>query len=74
MSSSEIATSSGDEAGTGGGVSSGTFGGKCTFSSYSGSVRAEGKEVVRQLDGTRQNGGNAQGQVVVGFPTVLVGD
>lgn len=73
VSSSEIPTSSGDEAGSGGGVSSGTFGGKCTFSSYSGTVLAEGKEVVRQLDRTSQNGGNAQGQVVVGFPSVLVG-
>ena len=71
---SEIATSSGDEAGSAGGVSSGTFGGACTFSSSSGTVFAEGKGVVRQLDSTRQNDGNATGQVMVGLATVLVGD
>jgi hypothetical protein len=72
--SSEIQTSSGDEAGSGGGVSSGTTKGKCTFTSASGTVFAEGTEVVRQFDSTDQNSGNAQGKVMVGFPTVMVGD
>lgn len=71
---SEIARSSGDEAGTGGGISSGSFGGKCTFSGHSTTVLAEGKGIVRQLDATSQNGGNATGQVMVGLSTVLVGD
>lgn len=71
---SEIATSSGGEAGSAGGVSSGTVAGKCTFTSSSSSVLAEGKGVVRQLDSTSQNGGNATGQVMVGLTTVLVGD
>ena len=35
---------------------------------------ANGKGIVRQFDPTDQNGGNAKGQVMVGFPTVLVGD
>lgn len=74
VSSSEIPRSSGDEAGTSGGVTSGTFGGKCTFDTHSATVKAEGKEVVRQLDQTSQNDGNAHGQVMVGLPTVLVGD
>jgi hypothetical protein len=72
--SSEIPTSSGDEAGSGGGVKSGTTKGKCTFTSASGTVFAEGTEVVRQFDSTDQNSGNAQGKVMVGFPTVMVGD
>lgn len=71
--SSEIPTSSGDEAGSGGGVGSGTIGGPCRFTSASGTVLAEGEPVVRQLDPTSQNDGNAQGQVMVGLPTVLVG-
>jgi hypothetical protein len=72
--SSEIPTSSGDEAGSGGGVTSGTTTGKCTFTSASGTVFAEGTEVVRQFDQTEQNDGNAQGQVMAGLPTVMVGD
>lgn len=72
--SSEIPTSSGDEAGTAGGQTSGTFLQKCTFAGFSGTVKAEGKGIVRQLDATRQNNGNADGVVMTGFPTVLVGD
>jgi hypothetical protein len=71
---SEIARSSGDEAGSGGGVSSGSFGGRCTFTAHSETVLAEGKKVVRQLDTTSQNGGNATGHVMVGLAGVLVGD
>lgn len=72
--SSEIPTSSGDEAGTAGGQTSGTFMQKCTFVGFSGTVKAEGKGIVRQLDATRQNNDNADGFVMTGFPTVLVGD
>ncbi len=71
---SSIPTSSGGEAGTAGGVTSGTFNQKCTFSSSSQTVKANGQGVVRQLDQTSQNNGNAQGFVMVGLPTVLVGD
>lgn len=71
---SEIPSSSGGEAGTGLGQSSGTQNDKCTFTSFSGTVKANGKGIVRQLDSTSQNAGNAEGQVMVGFPTVLVGD
>lgn len=71
---SEIANSSGGEAGTGGGVTSGTQNDKCTFTSFSSTVKANGKGIVRQLDQTSQNNGNAQGFVMAGLPTVLVGD
>jgi hypothetical protein len=37
-------------------------------------VKANGKGIVRMLDQTSQNNGNAVGQVMIGFPTVLVGD
>ncbi len=72
---SSISPSSGGEAGTNGGVvQSGAHLGACTFTSFSGTVKANGKGIVRQLDSTDQNDGNAQGQVMIGNPTVLVGD
>lgn len=71
---SEIPSSTGGEAGTGGGASSGTFNQKCEFVEFSSTVKANGKGIVRQLDQTRQNNGNAQGFVMTGFATVLVGD
>jgi hypothetical protein len=71
---SSIASTSGDAAGTGGGVQSGTFGGEVRFKAYSGSVFATGSEVVRMFDQTEQNNGNAVGTVLGGVPTVLVGD
>jgi len=71
---SEIANSSGGEPGVGGGTTSGTHLGKCTFAKSSETVKANGKGIVRQFDPTEQNGGNAKGQVMVGLPTVLVGD
>jgi uncharacterized Zn-binding protein involved in type VI secretion len=71
---SEIASSSGGEAGTGGGVTSFTQNDKCTFASASSTVKANGKGIVRQLDTTSQNNGNAPGQVMMGLATVLVGD
>ena len=74
LKSSKISSSAGGEPGVGGGVSSGTHLGKCTFTKSSETVKANGKGIVRQFDTTDQNGGNAKGQVMVGFPTVLVGD
>jgi hypothetical protein len=73
-SESVISTTSGDEAGSSGGVTSGTTKGKVEFSSSSTTVFAnEGKGVVRLSDTTKQNNGNAVGVVLGGFPTVLVG-
>jgi uncharacterized Zn-binding protein involved in type VI secretion len=66
---SSIATSSGDEAGTGG---PGPIG-KCTFTTFSKTVKANGKGIVRLGDTTSQNAGNAVGAVLGGLPTVLVG-
>lgn len=71
---SSIPTTSGDAAGTGGGVRSGTFGGPVSFSTHSNTVFANGSGVVRLLDQTDQNNGNAVGVVLGGFPQVLVGD
>jgi len=72
--SSTIAQTTGDSAGSLGGVISGTAGGKVEFVTTSNSVFAEGVKVVRMFDTTKQNNGNAQGTVLGGVPTVLVGD
>ena len=70
---SEIATSSGNEAGSIGGVSSGVTKGKCTVTAGSATVLYGGKGVARFGDPTMQNSGNAVGQLLGTFPTVLVG-
>ena len=72
---SEIPSSSGGEPGVSGGVKdSGKYLGPCTFPGHSSTVKANGKGIVRQFDQTDQNGTNATGMVMVGNPTVLVGD
>ena len=72
---SAIPKSTGGEAGTGGGVvQAPQHLGKCTFTTFSKTVKVNGKGVVRAGDETSQNGGNAIGSVMVGLPTVLVGD
>lgn len=71
---STISSSSGGEPGTGKGVLKPSHLGECKFTKSSNTVKANGKGIVRQFDTTDQNGGNAKGQVMVGFPTVLVGD
>lgn len=73
-SNSMIPTSTGGEAGSLGGLRSGTASGLVEFATFSKSVRAEGGNVVRMFDTTRQNAGNAVGIVLGGVPTVLVGD
>ena len=70
LESSEIASSSGGEAGTSGPPNLD----KCTFTSASGTVTANGEGIVRQFDSTSQNNGNAVGQVMVGLANVIVGD
>lgn len=71
----KVGSTSGDEAGigTGKGVISGTQGGECTFPQGSGTVEVNGKPVVRLGDPTKQNGNNADGVVLGGLATVLVG-
>jgi hypothetical protein len=73
---SEVAVSSGDEAGSAGGVKSGKIKGKCKIVQASASVvyGPNKKGLARFLDPTDQNEGNAQGMVLSAFPTVLVGD
>lgn len=70
---SRVKDSSGGEAGSAGGVSSGVNLKACTFTSFSQTVKANGQGVVRQGDSTSQNDGNAVGTVLAGLPTVLVG-
>lgn len=65
---SSLPTSSGDEAGTGGGVVSGTFAGCVKFKTASAKVRAKGKRVILATAITAHNGSNANmpvGQQIV---------
>ncbi len=70
---SKVSSTSGDEAGSDGGVTSGGNGGECTFPQGSGTVKVNGKAVVRMGDPTQQNGTNAMGIVLGGLTSVLVG-
>ncbi|MBJ3764444.1 DUF4150 domain-containing protein [Maribius pontilimi] len=69
----EIADTTGDAAGTSGGVKSGGQGGPVTFPSGSGSVNAQTYPVVRMFDQTEQNDGNCTGTCLGGIPTIRVG-
>jgi len=53
---SEFSTSTGDEAGSQGGVMSGCTKGKAQFVAYSFDVKVEGQNVPRNLDMMKQNG------------------
>jgi uncharacterized protein DUF4150 len=70
---SEIPNTMGDQPGSAGGVKSGTTGGKVEFTAGSKTVEVHGKEVVRMMDPTTQNKGNAVGMVLGGVPNILVG-
>jgi uncharacterized Zn-binding protein involved in type VI secretion len=70
---SRIGQSTGDEAGSNGGVTSGGTKGECKFTTFSTTVKANGKGIVRLGDSTTQNSQNAVGTVLGGLPTVLVG-
>ena len=71
-----IDTSTGDEAGSVGGVKSSKTKGKCEIVQASSSVKygPDEKGIVRFMDATTQNEENASGFVMGAFPTVLVGD
>jgi hypothetical protein len=73
---STVSKSSGDEAGSSGGVTSGVTKGECKLVQGSATVLYGPNKagLVRSLDQTTQNSGNAQGFVMSAFPTVLVGD
>ncbi|ARE41823.1 hypothetical protein RGUI_3682 [Rhodovulum sp. P5] len=70
---SSIATSTGDEAGSIGGVTSGGIKGACSVTSGSSTVLYGGKGIARFGDPTSQNDDNAVGVLMGAFPTVLVG-
>jgi hypothetical protein len=72
----QVDRSTGDEAGSIGGVKSQGITGPCRLVQASQSViyGPQGKGIVRFLDRTEQNNGNAQGMVLSAFPRVLVGD
>lgn len=63
----------GDEAGSVGGVTSGVTKGEVKFTSASATVFVNGDPIVRMFDSTTQNKGNAVGTVLGGVPTILVG-
>ncbi len=67
---STLATSSGDEAGSAGGVVSGTVKGAMRWASFSPDVLIEGAGVVRFLDVTLHNGSGAANSVhtAMGWP------
>lgn len=71
-----IETSTGDEAGSAGGVKSAKSKGKCKIIGASASViyGPDKLGIVRFMDSTLQNDENASGVVLSAFPTVLVGD
>lgn len=56
-----VPVTTGDEAGTGGGVTSGTIKGKATFTSFSATVLFTGQGAARAGDATQQNVNNAVG-------------
>jgi uncharacterized Zn-binding protein involved in type VI secretion len=66
---STISQSTGDEAGS----AHPTTKGECKFTTFSATVKANGKGIVRLGDSTTQNKGNAVGTVLGGLPNVLVG-
>jgi hypothetical protein len=69
----EVSTSMGDEAGASGGVKSGGIKGPCKITQGSKTVKYNGKGIVRFMDPTQQNDGNAVGMVLSANPTILVG-
>lgn len=73
---STVDTSTGDEAGSAGGVANGgKIKGKCEITTASTTVLygPEGKGIARFMDPTTQNDQNAVGMVLSAFPQVLVG-
>ena len=73
---SKVSSSQGDEAGSNGGVRSGSTSGECVITRASGSVKygPDGLGLARLMDPTEQNDSNAAGFVLSAEPTVLVGD
>lgn len=70
---STVASSTGDEAGSLGGVTSGVTKGGCEVTGASATVLYGGKGIARFGDPTSQNDDNAVGVLLGAFPTVLIG-
>jgi hypothetical protein len=64
-----VPLTSGDEAGVGGGVVSGTFIGQAAFKLGVPTVKVEGNEIVNMLKPCAQNGSNANAQGVIISPS-----
>jgi len=71
LSGSCLSTSSGDEAGSAGGVVSGKIKGKAEFVLYSFDVKIEGKNVPRALDLLLHNDKNTPPAVIVQPPVIV---
>lgn len=69
---STISLSSGDEAGSAGGVASGTCMGEMRFITGSRTVKLQGRFAARLGDTTRHNGGNTVGSVLAPSQTVVM--
>lgn len=70
--SSKISISSGDEAGTLGGVVSGTISGVAELITSSATIKLEGNVALKLSDMTKQNGGNTMGVVVAPSQAVVM--
>jgi len=73
VSDSNFSTSTGDEAGSAGGVASGRFKGKAEFINYSFDVKFEGKGVARAFDLMLHNDKNTPPFPVIQGPVVAQG-
>jgi Domain of unknown function (DUF4150) len=69
---SNFSTSTGDEAGSAGGVASGTTSGKAEFVLYSFDVKVEGKSVCRALDLMIHNNKNTPPFPLIQQPIIVV--
>jgi hypothetical protein len=69
---SNFSTSTGDEAGSAGGVASGTIKGKAEFVLYSFDVKVEGKNVCRALDTMLHNNKNTPPFPLIQPPIIVV--
>jgi len=73
LSSSNFSTSTGDEAGSVGGVASGKIKGKAEFVNYSFDVKFEGKNVARALDPMLHNDKNTPPAPLIQPPVMAIG-
>jgi hypothetical protein len=73
LSDSNFSTSTGDEAGSAGGVASGKTKGKAEFVNYSFDVKVEGKNVARALDPMLHNDKNTPPAPLIQPPVIALG-